>query len=188
LVFKRENEREICPKCGRVLNDKIKRKVNNGTLLKYPIDEFINNIENTQDGGLYTTGYKYGYGCREIFENSISENILLNPKMKALRCSYETLGNLLSKAENFAGLPNEKYSKFNKTTNYDYNNLKLEFAWELHRFQKVRKSFEDKFQCPYQFPREVSKERIINDINRYMKKTKSNQDIILFNYMIKIIK
>lgn len=140
-------------------------------------------------GGGYGTEYGYGSEIGEIHGNSNYMKMLqVDKKMQALRYSYETLGNLLSTAENFAGLKNEKYSKFNITTNYDYENLKSEFAWELHCFQKSRKIFQDKFQCPYQFPKDTPEESIIKDINRYMKKAKNNQDIILFNCMINIIK
>ena len=138
-------------------------------------------------GGGYMASSKSGYG--EIYGSSNNMKMLqADKKMQALRYSYETLGNLLSTAENFAGLPNEKYSKFNITTNYDYENLKSEFAWELHCFQKARKIFQDKFQCPYQFPNDTSEDNIIKDINRYMKKSKNKQDIILFNCMINIIR
>lgn len=142
-------------------------------------------------GGGYGTGYKSGYGSGYGDIHGSSNNMKMlqaDKKMQALRYSYETLGNLLSTAENFAGEPNVKYSKFNITTNYDYENLKSEFAWELHCFQKARKVFQDKFQCPYQYPNDISEESIIKDINRYIKKAKTNQDIILFNCMINIIK
>jgi hypothetical protein len=139
--------------------------------------------------GYSGSGGGYGSGYGEIHGRPNNMKMLqADKKMQALRYSYETLGNLLSTAENFAGLPNEKYSKFNITTNYDYENLKSEFAWELHCFQKARKVFQDKFQCPYEFPKDTPEESIIKDINRYMKKAKHNQDIILFNCMINIIK
>lgn len=139
-------------------------------------------------------GY-YGYGGSSYGINSGNSNNMNNQKMlladkkkQALRYSYETLGNLLSTAENFAGLSNEKYSQYNITTSYDYQNLKSEFAWELHCFQKARNLFQQKFQCPYPFPADTSQETILKDIKKYMKKTKNPQDIILFNCMINIIK
>ena len=139
-------------------------------------------------------GY-YGYGGSSYGISSGNSNNMNNQKMlladkkkQALRYSYETLGNLLSTAENFAGLSNEKYSQYNITTSYDYQNLKSEFAWELHCFQKARNLFQQKFQCPYPFPTDISQETILKDIKQYMKKTKNPQDIILFNCMINIIK
>ena len=59
-----------------------------------------------------------------------------------MKYSYETLNNLLSTAENFAGLQNEKYRDYNITTSYDYENLKSEFVWELHCFQLAVQQFE----------------------------------------------
>jgi len=153
----------------------------------YPSNAYSGARYGTGYGGGFMAGSKSGYG--EIYGNSNNMKMLqADKKMQALRYSYETLGNLLSTAENFAGLPNEKYTKYNITTNYDYENLKSEFAWELHCFQKARKIFQDKFQCPYQFPNDTSEDNIIKDINRYMRKAKNKQDIILFNCMINIIK
>jgi len=131
-------------------------------------------------------GY-FGYGGSANYMND-QKMLLADKKKQALRYSYETLGNLLSTAENFGGFPNEKYSRYNITTSYDYQNLKSEFAWELHCFQRARNLFQQKFQCPYQFPTDISQETILKDIKKYMKKTKNPQDIILFNCMINIIK
>ena len=129
----------------------------------------------------------FGYGGSSNYMND-QKMLLADKKKQALRYSYETLGNLLSTAENFGGFPNEKYSRYNITTSYDYQNLKSEFAWELHCFQRARNLFQQKFQCPYQFPTDISQETILKDIKKYMKKTKNPQDIILFNCMINIIK
>lgn len=141
-------------------------------------------------GSGYGAEYGTGYGGSSGNSHYIQEEkmLLADQKKQALRYSYETLGNLLSTAENFAGLANEKYSKFNITTSYNYENLKSEFAWELHCFQKARQTFQKKFQCPYQFPNDIPQDTILNDINRYMKRTQNKQDIILFNCMINIIK
>ena len=140
--------------------------------------------------GYSGSGYGTGYGGSSGNYHNIQEEkmLLADQKKQALRYSYETLGNLLSTAENFAGLANEKYSKFNITTDYNHENLKSEFAWELHCFQKARQTFQKKFQCPYQFPDDISQDKIFNDIQRYMKKTQNKQDLILFNCMINIIK
>ena len=113
--------------------------------------------------------------------------LLADKKKQALRYSYETLGNLLSTAENFAGLANQKYGSFNITNSYDYENLKSEFAWELHCFQRARQTYQKKFQCPYQFPNDLPPEKIIKDIKTYMEKTTNKNDIILYNCMINII-
>ena len=55
-------------------------------------------------------------------------------------------------------------------------------------FKKLDKLFKKKFQCPYQFLNDISQEIILNDINRYKKKTQNEKDIIIFNCKINIIK
>ena len=98
-----------------------------------------------------------------------------NKKNQALKYSYETLNNLLSTAENFAGLQNEKYRDYNITTSYDYENLKSEFVWELHCFQLAVKQFEKKFKCSYEFPIDFHKENIKADIKRYKERITKNE-------------
>lgn len=110
-----------------------------------------------------------------------------NKKQQALRYSYETLGNLLSSAENFAGEQNQKYRKFNISTSNNYEDLKSEFAWELHCFQLAIKKFQQKFQCQYIFPQDLEIETVKKDINRYMKKIQNKKDLFLYELMLKLM-
>jgi hypothetical protein len=110
----------------------------------------------------------------------------IDKQKQALLYSYETLGNLLSSAENFAGLPNEQYEKFNISTAKNPNEMKSEFAWELNCFQMAIKKYKKKYGN-YVFPEKYSKEKIINDIKKYIKRTPKDKDKVLYFAMIKII-
>ena len=138
------------------------------------------------NGGGYGTYGTYGYAGSSSYYGETAQ-LQSNKRQQALRYSYETLGNLLSSAENFAGLPNEKYGKYNVTTSNKYEDMKSEFAWELHCFQLAIKKFQKKFQCPYEFPRDLPKEIIIKDIHRYIKRISNQKDKILYYSMINII-
>ena len=96
------------------------------------------------------------------------------------------MGNLLSSAENFAGLSNEQYSQYNISTASSYNELKSEFAWELHCFQLALRKYKQKYGT-YIFPKDCPKEKIIHDCKRYINRTKNEKDKILFYSMINII-
>lgn len=111
---------------------------------------------------------------------------VIDKQKQALLYSYETLGNLLSSAENFAGLPNEQYEKFNISTAKNFNEMKSEFAWELNCFQMAIKKYKKKYG-KYVFPEKYSKEKIIKDIKRYIERTPKDKDKILYFAMIKII-
>jgi hypothetical protein len=111
---------------------------------------------------------------------------LIDKQKQALLYSYETLGNLLSSAENFAGLPSEQYEKFNISTAKNHNEMKSEFAWELNCFQMALKKYKKKYGS-YIFPENYSKEKIINDIKRYIERTPKDKDKVLYFAMIKII-
>lgn len=138
--------------------------------------------------GIYYPSYgNASYGSSGNYEFMMREQIQANKKMQALNYSYETLGNLLSSAENFAGLPNEQYKAYNVTTSYKYEDLKSEFAWELHCFQLAIKKFQRKFQCPYEFPPKLPKEKIIKDIYRYMKQVSNKKDQFLYEIMLSLI-
>ena len=112
---------------------------------------------------------------------------LVDKQKQALLYSYETLGNLLSSAENFAGYSNEQYEKYNISTAKNHEDLKSEFAWELNCFQMAIKKYKKKYG-EYIFPENYSKEKIINDIKRYIQNTPAEKDNILFYAMINIIK
>ena len=121
---------------------------------------------------------------RGIF--GISSQKAISKQQQSLLYSYETLGNLLSSAENFAGLENEQYSQYNISTTKDHEELKSEFAWELHCFQLAIKKYTKKYGI-YIFPEKCPKEKIIYDCKRYINRTKNEKDKILFYSMINII-
>lgn len=116
----------------------------------------------------------------------VLEQKLIDKQKQALLYSYETLGNMLSSAENFAGLANEKYEKYNISTANNHDELKSEFAWELHCFQMAIKKYKKKYG-EYIFPEKYSKEKIITDIQRYIKLTPEEKDKALYYAMINII-
>ena len=128
---------------------------------------------------------KFGLGF-DIGSFGLSSQKLINSQQQSLLYSYETLGNLLSSAENFAGLRNEQYSQYNISTASNYNELKSEFAWELHCFQLALRKYKQKYG-PYIFPENCPKEKIIFDCKRYINRTKNEKDKILFYSMINII-
>lgn len=143
---------------------------------------------NAKSQGIYYPSYgNVSYGPNGNYGFMMKEQIQANKKMQALNYSYETLGNLLSSAENFAGLRNEQYRAYNVTTSYKYEDLKSEFAWELHCFQLAIKKFQRKFQCPYEFPPGLPKEKIIKDIYRYMKNVSNKKDQFLYGLMLSLI-
>ena len=111
---------------------------------------------------------------------------LVDKQKQALLYSYETLGNLLSSAENFAGLSNEQYEKYNISTANNHDEFKSEFAWELHCFQMAIKKYKKKYG-EYIFPEKYPKEKIIGDIKRYIQKTPKEKDKALYYAMINII-
>ena len=132
-------------------------------------------------------GNDYGNGYRNNYENSkFSSQLMVDKQKQSLKYSYETLGNLLSAAENFAGLANEKYGSYNYSKTTDYNGLKSEFAWELNCFNLAMETYQKKYG-PYQFPPDCPKERILNDIQIYIQKMQNNKDKMLYYMMIDII-
>jgi hypothetical protein len=128
---------------------------------------------------------KFGLGFY-IGSFGLSSQKLINSQQQSLLYSYETLGNLLSSAENFVGLRNEQYSQYNISTANSYDELKSEFAWELHCFQLALRKYKQKYG-PYIFPDSCPKEKIIYDCKRYINRTKNEKDKILFYSMINII-
>ena len=122
---------------------------------------------------------------KEKGEKKVAQK-LVDKQKQALLYSYETLGNLLSSAENFAGLPNQQYEKYNISTANNHDELKSEFAWELHCFQMAIKKYKKKYGA-YIFPEKYSKEKIINDIKIYIQKTPKEIDNALYYAMINII-
>lgn len=119
-------------------------------------------------------------------KGEFSEQKVVDKQKQSLLFSYETLGNLLSSAENFAGLENEQYGKYNISTAQSHDELKSEFAWELNCFQLSIKKYKKKYG-EYIFPKNYSKEKIINDIKRYIKNINVEKDKVLYYSMINII-
>ena len=118
--------------------------------------------------------------------NNRQKQAMVNLQLQSLKYSYETLGNLLSSAENFAGLADEKYKAFNYSSSNDYNSLKSEFAWELECFNLALQTYQKKYG-PYKFPPDCPKENILKDIERYIARTPKIEDKKLYYLMIDII-
>ena len=74
-------------------------------------------------GSRYGTGYRGGNTGSSHYMPE-QKMLLAEIKTQTLRYSYETLGNLLSTSEYFAGLVKWKIFKIS----YNYENLKSEFA------------------------------------------------------------
>lgn len=132
------------------------------------------------------SGYPYGAGGFNSGGFAPQPQKMLNKQQQALAYSYETLGNLLSAAENFAGLSNEQYGHYNISTAESSEELKSEFAWELHCFQLALSKYKNKYG-EYIFPKGYSKEKIIKDCERYIAITPNQKDKILYYSMINII-
>ena len=115
--------------------------------------------------------------------------IQFSVQQQSIAYSYNILGNLLSSAENFVGLQNEKYGYYNISKASTQEELKSEFIWELYYFQlsyqKLLLEFDDLDDYP--FPQEASKEKILSDIKKWSEKIKYIKDIKLYDCMKKII-
>ena len=123
---------------------------------------------------------------KKIEKKVACQQKLIDKQKQAQLYSYETLGNLLSSAENFAGFTNEQYEKYNISTANNHEDLKSEFVWELNCFQMAIKKYKKKYG-EYIFPEKYSKEKIKKDIERYIKNITEENDKVLFYAMIKII-
>ena len=131
-------------------------------------NNYINSASHTDKGNYY---------------NTIT---FIDKQKQSLHYSYETLLNLLSAAENFAGLKNEQYGAYNISTATSYEELKSEFAWELHCFQLALKMYNKKYG-EYIFHNELPKEKILSDIKRYITKVENENDKILYYAMMNLI-
>lgn len=130
--------------------------------------------------------YQYQYRTTQN-QNYSQAQLMKDQQRQSLKYSYETLGNLLSAAENFAGQKNAKYKSYNYSTANNYKDLKSEFAWELKCFKLAMDSYEKKYKKPYEFPPDCPKEAIEKDINLYLQKTNNEEDKNLFILMKEII-
>lgn len=143
---------------------------------------------------LYNNGYSDYYNHNNHNNHKSSHNsgynmqdqCQLDLQKQSLKYSYETLGNLLSAAENFAGLKDEQYSAYNYSSSNDYNSLKSEFAWELDCFKMAMNKYQQKYG-PYKFPPDCSKEKILKDIQKYISLTPKQEDKMLYLLMADII-
>lgn len=133
-----------------------------------------------------SNGYPYSSGEYRMGSYAPQPQKMINKQQQTLVYSYETLGHLLSSAENFAGFPNQQYSNYNVSSATNHDELKSEFAWELHCFQLALKSYKKKFG-EYIYPMKYPKEKIIKDCQRYILNTPNQKDKILFVSMINII-
>ncbi len=111
---------------------------------------------------------------------------MIDKQKQSLKYSYETLGNLLSAVENFAGLRGEQYHEYDISSSHNYNGLKGEFAWELECFKLAIDNYQKSYG-PYQFPPDCPKEKILKDIKRYMQKMDNTNDKNLYILMADII-
>ena len=123
---------------------------------------------------------------KEREEGKTQNQRQINKQLLDLDYSYEILGNLLSSAENFAGVSDKQYEKYNISKAKSHDELKSEFAWELNCFQISLKKYKEK-HGEYIFPEGYSKEKIIKDIQGYIENTSAQKDKDLFLLMIDII-
>ena len=116
------------------------------------------------------------------------EQIQFSIQQQSLGYSYNVLGNLLSSAENFAGMPNNQYGYYNISKAKSKEELRQEFAWELYCFQLSLNKFITKYKLKeYPYPAEAPKEKILEDIKMWNEKMKDIKDKLLFDAMINII-
>ena len=114
--------------------------------------------------------------------------IQFDEQQKSIRDSYNILGNLLSSAENFAGMPNKKFDYYNISKAKSKEDLKQEFAWELYCFQLSLEKLLKKYNYnEYPFPAEAPKRKILEDIKMWKSRIKKSEDLLLFDAMKDII-
>ena len=111
----------------------------------------------------------------------------VNRQKQDLHYSYYILMQLLSSAENFAGLSEEQYGGYNISIAKKYEDLKSEFAWELHCFQKSMQLYIKKYGKNYPYPTNLPKEKILNDIKRYISQTQNDKEKKLYEAMMDLI-
>jgi len=114
--------------------------------------------------------------------------IQFDEQQKSIRDSYNILGNLLSSAENFAGMPNNQYGYYNISKAKSKEDLRQEFAWELHCFQLSLEKLLEKYNYnEYPYPAEAPKGKILEDIKMWKSRIKKSEDKLLFDAMKDII-
>lgn len=128
----------------------------------------------------------YKYNIKEKKNQNFEQQQKIDNKNQSLHYSHETLMHLLSAAENFAGLNNKKYEKYNISIATDHEELKSEFIWEIECFKLSKKAYEEIYG-EYDFPSDLSKEKILFDIYSYIINTKIEKDKILYYVMAYLI-
>jgi len=116
------------------------------------------------------------------------KQIQFSIQQQSLAYSYNVLGNLLSSAENFAGMPNNQYGYYNISKAKSKEDLREEFAWELHCFQLSLEKLLEKYDFDkYPYPAEAPKKKILEDIKMWKSRINNSQDLLLFDAMKDII-
>ena len=137
LVFKRENENEICPKCGRILNNKIIDNIlllNNNiniTLLglKSQIENIINDLINNKDNMYINSQLK---NINIVINNILNEDIKkINNELNKIK-NNDYITNI---KENKNILKNEIICIYNKQDNeinllHNYNLNLDDYSWD----------------------------------------------------------
>jgi len=135
LVFKRDNENEICSKCGKILNNKIidniislNNNINKALLgLKNQIENMINDLINKKD---------IMHICNQLKNVNILINNILNEDIKKIHNDLDKIKNndyISNIKENKNKLKNEIICIYNKQDNeinllHDYN-LNLDYYY-----------------------------------------------------------
>ena len=116
------------------------------------------------------------------------KQVQFSVQQQSLAYSYNILGNLLSSAENFAGMPNNQYAYYNISKAKNEEDLRQEFVWELYCFQLSLEKLLEKFDYDkYPYPEKAPKKKILDDINMWKSKKKNSEDKKLFDAMKDII-
>ena len=110
----------------------------------------------------------------------------IDRQKQELHYSYCTLMQLLSSAENFAGLSEEQYGGYNISIAKKYEDLKSEFAWELYCFKKSMQLYIKKYGH-YPYPIDLPKGKILNDIKRYIDHTPNHKEKKIYYAMMDLI-
>ena len=116
------------------------------------------------------------------------KQVQFSVQQQSLAYSYNILGNLLSSAENFAGMPNNQYAYYNISKAKNEEDLRQEFVWELYCYQLSLNNFIRKYNLKeYPYPEKAPIEKILEDIKMWNEQMKDIKDKLLFDAMINII-
>ena len=143
LVFNNDNDNEICPKCGKILNNKILEdiiKLNNNindTLvgLYSQIDNIINDLKNKKEIKYINNQLK---NVNVLLNNSISDINKIDSELIIFK-SYYTNNTFLKTNINNANIYSNKENKINETKNEIiciYNKKEKEISL-LHDYSRI---------------------------------------------------